>query len=174
MQEVKAPYKLKKFQIRPQDSQVKFTGFKQSACHDGGFKSFRGTVEVVEGDPERSTVIVEIDTGSIYADVDELTQHLKTEDFFDIAKFPVATFESTKVSKAENGGYTITGMLNLLGKTERISFPADIQMVGETIKVKAEFQIDRKLFGLDYPGMPDDLIRDHVQIHLDVTATPMA
>ena len=66
----------------------------------------------------------------------------------------------------------MTGNLDLHGVTKSISFPADIQISDNEVAVKAEFAINRKDFNINYPGRPNDLIRDNVVIKLDLKATP--
>src|SRR5690606_4136447 len=130
------------------------------------------TVHLVDQHPEQSTVKVEIDMGSVQVEPEKLEGHLKSPDFFDVEKHPKATFESTAVKAGGAGGatHTVTGNLTLHGVTRSISFPASIQVNGDTITVNAEFAINRKDFGIVYPGMPDDLIKDDVLIQLKLGA----
>jgi polyisoprenoid-binding protein YceI len=97
---------------------------------------------------------------------------LKTPDFFDVQKFPTARFVSTAVKPGGQNGatHTITGNLELHGVTKSISFPAMIHMTGDLVHATAEFVINRKDFGIVYPGMPDDLIKDEVAIKLTIIA----
>ena len=54
--------------------------------------------------------------------------------------------------------------------TKSISFPAKVSRIGEGVRVKAEFSINRKDFGVVYEGMRDNLIRDDVVIKLSLNA----
>jgi polyisoprenoid-binding protein YceI len=154
------------------DSKIEFTGAKVTGKHEGSIGRFNGTIHLTSGDPTKSRVGVELDMSSLRADVDKLTEHLKSADFFDVAKFPVARFESTSVrAGGENGATdTITGNLELHGVTKSISFPATIKPRGDSIDVDAEFAIDRQDFGVAYPGMSDDLIKDQILLKLTVRA----
>ncbi len=133
--------------------------------HEGSFGTFRGVVHVVDDKPEKSSVTVDIDTASLATDSDKLAAHLKSPDFFDVAKYPKATFTSTEVK-----GNQVTGNLTLHGVTKAITFPATIKIAGDDVSVDSEFAINRKDFGLTYPGKPDDLIRDDVVIKLAIRA----
>jgi polyisoprenoid-binding protein YceI len=156
-------------------SKVEWVGSKVTGKHDGGFKQFKGTVSMVDGAPEKSSVTVDIDTDSLFADQDKLVGHLKTADFFDVAKFPKATFTSTEVKKNDKPqDYIVTGSLSLHGVTKSISFPATIRTNPSAVDVAAEFAINRKDFGLAYAGKADDLIRDDVVIKLTLHASPKA
>jgi polyisoprenoid-binding protein YceI len=159
--------------ITPENSKIEFTGSKVTGSHDGGFTKFSGAINLVGEKPENSNVWVEIETASIYANVDDLTKHLKTPDFFDVEKFPKATFISTKIVQNQSAGadsYQVTGDFDLHGVKKSISFPATINVNADDVTVKSEFSINRKDFGLVYPGKPDDLIRDGVVIRLDLKA----
>jgi polyisoprenoid-binding protein YceI len=153
-----------------ESSKVEWTGSKVSAKHEGGFKSFRGNIAVPDGNSEKGSVNVEIDTDSLFTTPEKLVGHLKSGDFFDVGKFPKATFNSTEVKKGGEKGHTVTGNLNLHGVTKSISFPASIKTSPTSADVDAEFAINRKDFGLVYAGAADDLIRDDVVIKLSIRA----
>ena len=140
--------------------------------HDGGFKTFNGTVQLVDGDPTKSSVTVEIETASIFVDDPKLEDHLKSPDFFDVAKFPKAHFTSTAIKSGGEAGatHTVTGNLELHGVTKTITFPATIRPGADRVEVDAEFSINRKDWNIVYPGMPDDLIQDNVLIKLTLRA----
>jgi polyisoprenoid-binding protein YceI len=129
-------------------------------------------VTLVENNPEKSSVSATIDVGSLKADEEKLTGHLKTPDLLDVAKFPQATFTSTAIKAGGDKGatHTVTGNLQLHGVTKSISFPATIKVGSERVDVDAEFSINRKDFGIVYPGMPDDLIKDDVLVVLQIHA----
>ena len=159
-------------QITPANSAVTFIGSKVTGKHNGGFTAFTGSIDLVNGKPEESSVSVDIDANTIFADDPKLTEHLKSSDFFDVAKFPKASFKSTKIEPGARppDNYTITGDLELHGVTKSITFPAKIDVTDADVTVKAGFRINRKDFGIVYAGKADDLIRDDVAIGLDVKA----
>ena len=161
------------YAISSDNSQVEFVGSKVTGKHDGGFKAFTGTVDLVNNKPEESRVSVDIDATSIYCDNDTLTGHLKSADFFEVEKYPKATFVSTKIipdSAKGAGNYTITGDFNLHGQTKSITYPAKITVSGTDVLVESEFSINRKDFNIIYAGKTDDLIRDDVVIKLNLKA----
>ncbi len=155
------------------DSKVAFVGAKVTGKHDGSFGKFSGTVSLVDNDPTKSAVTVDMDATSLDTDTAKLTGHLKSADFFDVEKFPKATFKSTAIKAGGEKGatHTVTGNLELHGVTKAISFPATIKVAPGSVTVDAEFAINRKDFGLNYPGKADDLIRDDVVVKLTVHAT---
>jgi polyisoprenoid-binding protein YceI len=151
-------------------------GAKVTKKHDGTLGTFSGTIQLVDQNIEKSSVTAEIDVGSLNADDPKLTGHLKSPDLFDVAKFPKAKFVSTSVKAGGEKGatHTVTGNLELHGVTKSISFPATIKVQGDSVEADAEFGINRKDFGVVYPGMPDDLIKDEILIKLQIRAKKSA
>ena len=159
----------KQFSLRA-SSKINFVGSKVTRSHNGGFTNFAGSLQVsngkIVGSPE-----FKISMKSTWADDKRLEGHLKSKDFFDIANNPVTTFTVTSI-EPEGQQQKITGNLDLHGVTKSISFPADIKIADDSVTVKADFAINRRDFNINYPGMPNDLIRDNVVIKLDLQATP--
>ena len=153
-------------------STLDFTGSKVTGIENGTFKKFTGAIDLVEGKPEKSRVEVVIDLSSVDAKIGKLTEHLKSPDFFDVAKFPQATFASTEIkSGGEKGAtHTVTGTLDLHGVKKALTFPATIKVEADGVSVVSEFAINRKDFGIVYAGKADDLIRDEVVLKLAVKA----
>ncbi|MDF3065392.1 MAG: Rhodanese-like domain protein [Polyangiaceae bacterium] len=161
-----------KYAFTNADSKLDFVGAKVTRKHDGSFQTFSGTITVVDNDPAKSSVTALIDVGSIKSDDEKLTGHLKSPDLLDVGKFPQATFTSTSIKAGGDKGatHTITGNFQLHGVTKSISFPANVKTSAESVDVDAEFAINRKDFGIVYPGMPDDLIKDDVLLKLQIRA----
>lgn len=157
--------------ITPENSKIEFVAAKVTRSHNGSFKQFSGSIDLVNNSPEQSRVTIDVQSNSVVTDEDGLTKHLQTPDFFDVAKFPKATFTSTKIDPISSGGtHNITGNFELHGIKKAITFPATIQVAPDKVTVNAEFAINRKDWGLTYPGKADDLIRDGVVIKLNVNA----
>jgi polyisoprenoid-binding protein YceI len=158
-----------KYSFNAQNSKIEFVASKVTGSHNGSFKSFSGVIDY-PGQPEKSQVKVAIDMNSVSTDTDELTQHLKTPDFFDIAKFPQATFTSTEIKPGGDKGasHTVTGNFQLHGVTKSISFPATITAAADSVSVESTFSINRKDFGINYAGAADNAIRDGVVLTLHI------
>ncbi len=158
--------------IAPETSKIGFVGSKVTASHEGVFTKFDGAIDLVDGRPEVSRVRVDIETASVTIDPPKLLDHLKSPDFFGVEQFPKASFASTGITMGgpEGATHTVTGDFELHGVKKQISFPASITVDAATVSARAEFAINRKDFGIVYPGMADDLIRDDVVIKLDIRA----
>src|ERR1700674_5093532 len=89
--------------ISPDNSKIEFVAAKVTRSHNGSFKRFAGELDFVPKYWPASRVTIEIETASVVTDEDQLTAHLRTADFFDVAKYPKATFVSTKI-EGNHGG----------------------------------------------------------------------
>lgn len=153
-----------------ENSKVGFIGSKVTGSHKGGFKTFTGYFTVKDGKPVGNDHKVNIDMTSTWSDNDKLTGHLKTNEFFDVEKYPQSTFDVTSLEKKSDTEYTVAGNFTLHGVTKNISFPATVSQSGDTVKIASKFDINRKDFNINFPGKTDDLIRDEVVIELDLEA----
>lgn len=162
----------KTFAFGPESSTIDFIGSKVTGSHSGGFRKFAGEFTVVNGQLAGTGNKVVIDTTSVWSDNDRLTGHLKSPDFFNVAQFPTAVFESTAVEQKAGGDATVTGNLTLHGVTKQISFTAKVNTSADQVTVVSEFFINRNDFEMKYPGKADDLIRPQVVLKLNVKATP--
>jgi polyisoprenoid-binding protein YceI len=168
--ETAKPANAETLSITPENSKIDFVAAKVTRSHNGSFKRFNGTIDLVSNAPENSRVAIDIEANSVVTDEDALTKHLQTPDFFDVGKFPKVTFKSTKIEPTGGSNYSVTGNFELHGIMSSITFPATIQVAPDKVTVNAEFAINRKDWGLTYPGKADDLIRDGVVIKLNVNA----
>lgn len=161
-----------KYTITPQNSKIEFVGSKVTGSHNGSFADFSGQIDYA-GTPETSRVNITINTDSLTTDTPDLTKHLKTADFFDVAKFPQATFVSTSIKPGGEKGasHTVTGNLTLHGVTKAVTFPATISIAPDVATVDSTFSINRKDFGINFAGARDNLIRDDVVLTLRIRAT---
>jgi polyisoprenoid-binding protein YceI len=144
--------------------------------------SFRGLTGVIHLDPanlSKSGVEASIDVSTVDTGVAARDNHLKSPDFFDVAKFPTITFKSTGVS-ATGGGYDVAGELTLHGVTKPVVLHLDPlgkpQDVGKGILHRgftATTTVNRRDFGLVWGGnlaSGDPMVGDIVKIELDIEA----
>ncbi len=131
-------------------SKISFVGKKPEGEHKGGFKKFKVDALADHEDMSKSSLKIVIDTESLWSDDEKLTGHLKNADFFDVKKYPTATFESTKIEKVSDTEIKFHGKLTMLGKTEEIVVPAKVAASDEKIQINADFKIDRTKWGMNY------------------------
>ncbi|MEO5558340.1 MAG: YceI family protein [Dokdonella sp.] len=135
------------------------------------FGKVEGTLEFDQANPTKDSVNVTIALASVNTNVPKLDEHLQKEDFFDSAKFPNATFKSTKVEKgALKDHLKVTGELTLHGVTKPVVLDVTVNKVGEHPMRKAaaagfdaSTTIKRSDFGINkYVPMVSDDIKIHI------------
>lgn len=152
-------------------SSIGFTGAKVTGHHDGVFQKFNG--QITYNGATASGINFDIDLGSVKTDQAKLDGHLKTPDFFDVAKFPKATFTSSSITPgATPNDYTIAGTLDLHGVKKEVTFPAKVESTPAGVHAAASFSINRKDWGIAYTGPSDNLVKDDVAIKLDLWFPP--
>jgi polyisoprenoid-binding protein YceI len=92
----------------------------------GGFTQWRGKVSVDEADVSRSSVEVEINTGSIQMLDSQQTAMLKDSDFFDVEKFPQMTFKSTRIERTGPNSLKVEGNVTLRGITRPMTLDVTV------------------------------------------------
>lgn len=166
------PAGTQRLNLSPATSRIEFVGRKVTASHEGRFEQFTGTLDLDPEHLENSRVNVVIQMGSVQIEPARLRGHLLSPDLFNVAQFPTATFTTTSIRPggADGATHTVTGNLTLHGQTRGVTFPARLAVTPAAATATAEFTINRRDFGIIYPGMPDDLIRDDVTIRLNLNA----
>ena len=86
----------------------------------GNFNKYTGVVDLNDKDITKSNVNVSIDAASINTNVQKRDEHLRSADFFDVAKYPTLTFVSKKWARAAKGALKVTGDLTIHGVTREV------------------------------------------------------
>ena len=172
------------WQIDPAHSEADFAikHMSISTVH-GTFRGISGVIKFDPSDVAKSSVSASIDVSSVDTGVAARDTHLKSPDFFDVAKFPTMTFKSTSVVK-DGDHYNVNGSLTLHGVTKQVVLKLDEPgkeepgMDGKSIHrgFEATTTIDRKDFGLTWNGAlksGDSVLGDEVKIVLDIEAAQM-
>jgi polyisoprenoid-binding protein YceI len=157
-------------------SSINFVGAKVTREHTGKFNAFDGTIEYVAAKPNR--ISFDIDLNSMETDTPQLTEHMKSPDFFDVAKYPKATFTSTSLTEGAPEGspagstHLLRGTLDMHGVQKEVAIPVKAVQAPDGVRATSEFTINRHDWGISYKGMADDLIKDNVLIKLDLAFPP--
>lgn len=133
------------------------------------FNKMTGTVHLDDQNISKSDVNATVDVGSIYTGVEARDKHLLTPDFFDYAKYPSMSFQSTKITKGPDGT-KMTGNLTIHGVTKEVTFDvnslsAPINALKATRRgISATTTINRNDFGISN----DMTVGDQVRIDLEI------
>jgi polyisoprenoid-binding protein YceI len=109
------------YKIDPDRSRIAFSVHQFLGTVSGEFRKFDGTIEIDPKQPERSSVNVSIDVGSIDTRNRQRDEHLSGSAFLDSARFPAITFRSRSVKQTGPDSGDITGDLTLHGQTRRFT-----------------------------------------------------
>lgn len=141
--------------------QVNHFGFS----HPSGKWMAEGTLSIDQEKPEEGKLDVTIKVANIVTGIPKFDAHLKSADFFDVSKYPIATFKSTKIAVTGKDTAEVTGNLTLHGVTKSVTLNVKLNKLDAspvTQKMTAGFSatatIKRSDFGIDKfaPGVSDD------------------
>lgn len=152
----------------PKHSKVEFHVARATTGHVAEFNRYDARLELAEGAPQRLEIAVKL--GSVAADRQGLTQHLKSSDFFDVDKFPTASFATDAIEPVadEPNRYQLRGKMRLHGISKDLKFPATIEISDERALGTASLEISAKAFGIDYEGMEAELAEDEVSLEIEL------
>ncbi len=153
-------------EIDLENSSITWTGSKITGSqHTGTISPKSSDISVADGSVQSGSIVFDMDTITV-TDLEgkwatKFLTHMKSEDFFNVAKFPTATLEIK-----ENASGKMKGDLTIMGVSQPFSFDAqreDGKYVGKT-------SFDRTKFGITYgsgnffQGLGDKVINDTVEV----------
>ena len=185
------------YEVIPAQSQVEWIGTKTNGRHNGHLAVKGGTIAIENGEVTGGnftldmTTIKATDTKLTEQKNLDLTNHLKSPDFFEVKEYPEASFVITSVERISAGEtigqdtdnteeidryrvtnptHKVTGNLTLKGVTKSISFPAKIDMNNDTFEAMAKFNINRKDFDIKYELMGEAILSDIIHLGIGLKA----
>lgn len=154
-------------------SQLSFSGVQTGTTFKGRFSRFSAQIDFDPDHPETSRIAVVIDTASAMTGDAQRDGALPGKDWFDIARFPQAKFETTAIRKTGANDYEATGNLTLRDITKPIILPFTLQISGTTAHAKAHLSLVRTLFGVGLgPWSSGQWVALDVEVDVDIVATP--
>ena len=137
---------------------------------EGNFKLFDAKITSPQDDFSNAVIELTADINSINTDDDKRDGHLKSPDFFDVAKFSTLTFKSTSFKKVADKKYKLEGNLTMHGVTKKVDL--DVTFNGTAIhpytkQTIAGFKISGKLKRSDFAiggSVPGAVVSDEVEI----------
>ena len=162
------------------DSKVQWTGTKVIGLHQGIVKIKAGNIRMKDQKLVGGHFIIDMTTITCtdIPDSDPITKkklenHLKGEDFFDVANYPTAKFEIDEVRvHPDNPAKTLVlGNLTIKAITKR--WKIEVEPTTQTDKLliaQADLRFDRQQFGVAYKGLKDELVHDMVRMNIIIKA----
>lgn len=177
------------YEIDTAASTINWMGKKPTGKHVGTINVQNGTLMATDEEITSGSVVIDMnsikvmDKGMDEDDKKSLENHLKgtvegkETDFFNVEKYPTATFEITGVTE-ENGKKMLQGNLTIKEETKNIQFPITTNISEEKISLESEaFVIDRTDWGVNFgsksvfDNLGDKFISDDMELTINVTAT---
>jgi polyisoprenoid-binding protein YceI len=162
---------------------VSFTVYKWVVLkEEGRFREIAGRVYYDPARPQDSTVDITVNTASLDTNNSERDSKLRSDDFFDVSRYPTMRFVSTRVVLRPDKTLGLSGNLTIHGVTKSIDVVAsvngvnDVEHVGRFAGFETTFHIDRTTFGVNGTRWSGGalVISPNVEIHLAIAASGAA
>lgn len=150
-------------------SKIGFAVGKATSEHVAQFEDFEAHTQLVDGAPTQLDITIQM--ASVRADRETLTKHLRSPEFFDVARYPTSTFAATTFSPdpGESQTHTVTGTLTLHGVERSITFPAQIRVEKATVAGRAQLTIDPADYGIESELLREELVDPDVLLDIELT-----
>ena len=169
------------YTIDASKSTFKWTGKKVTGQHWGYIKFTSGTISSDGANVTGGSFTVDmnsIDCQDMPADKGgaKLLGHLKSDDFFGVATFPMSTLTIKSATAKGGGQFDVKADLTIKGTTAEVDFPAAISMDGKMLTAKAAFKVDRTKYGIKYgsgsffENLGDKAISNDFEVEVDIAA----
>ncbi|MDQ1097293.1 MULTISPECIES: YceI family protein [Chryseobacterium] len=167
------------------NSRVEWKGYKifksESTSHFGTIRFESGDVTVKDGKLESGKFVADmnsltsVDLKDDQEQMGKLNSHLKSGDFFEVDKFPTASYEITKVTSVSEGDYNtlLDGNLTIKGITRPVQFKANVSVKqgGEVSIATEPKDISREEFGVKFQApVQNGVIKNEVTLQINVKA----
>ena len=152
------------------------------APHIGGISFWRGKFDKSSGtvtldrEAKTGTIDITIETASIDFGLDKMNEHARGPDFFDVTKYPTATYKSTKIIFDGDKPVSVEGNLSLHGVTQPVTLKLNsFECIPhpfykrEVCGADASAEIDRGDFGISY-GIGKAIPSGKVTLQIQVEA----
>ena len=166
------------YKFDPSHSTIGFSVHQYLGTTVGKFTKFEGNIDVDRDHPERSSVMARIDVRSINTGIPKRDGHLRSADFFNVAKYPEITFKSHTVGRTGENSANIIGDLTMHGVTKPIALQVKLvsPISGEAKRTRwtvTTEPLKRRDFGLMFGGPTEAVsgISQAVAINIEIEAT---
>lgn len=157
------------FRLGPAEGSVSFKASSRLMDADGVFHRFQGEVRVNPAALDQAAVSLTVEAASVDTGIGRRDNHLRSEDFFHVARFPRITFTSRRVVPA-GGKVLVTGDLTLHGVSREVTVPVELELSAGAIRARGEFTLRMSDYGMTYRSWLNPL-RDEVSILFDLRGT---
>jgi polyisoprenoid-binding protein YceI len=160
--------------LLPAQSDIAFVTKQMGVPLDGHFKKFDGQISFDTAKPEAAKIAFTIDTGSATLGAPESDAEMPKAAWFNVPKFPQATFQSTSVKSLGAGKYQITGKLTIKGNVKDVDVPVALTQANGITTAIGQFPIKRLAFKIGEGEWADtSMVADDVQVKFKLAVSGM-
>jgi len=151
----------------PARSEIVFVSKQMGVPVQGHFRKFEAQLRFDPARPERSEVRFTVDTGSATLGVPESDAELPKPDWFHVARFPQATFQSTAIRALGQGRFEVAGRLTIKGHSQDVVVPVQLTQADGLTTATGSFVVKRLAFHIGEGAWADtSMVADEVQVRL--------
>ena len=156
----------------PAESSVGFVSRQMGVPVEGHFRKFDGQVSFDPAKPEAARIHLAIDSGSATLGVKETDAELPKPIWFNVAKFPQATFDSKTVKSLGGGKYEVAGQLSIKGAAHNVVVPVQLTQSGAKTTAAGQFSLKRLAYKIGEQEWADtSMVADDVQVKFKLVLT---
>jgi len=151
-------------------SEISFVSKQMGVPVEGHFSKFDAQIAFDASKPETSKIAFSIDTASATLGVPESDVELPRATWFNVSKFPQATFQSSAVKGLGAGKFEVTGKLGIKGNVRDVVIPVSVLQSGANTTATGNFTIKRLAFKIGENEWADtSMVADDVLVKFKLT-----
>ncbi|MDR6534921.1 YceI family protein [Variovorax soli] len=159
-------------QLAPGQSQIGFVSKQMGVPVEGQFRKFDAQIAFDPKKPEGGTAALQIDMASATLGVPQSDAELPKAPWFDTARFPKASFQSSAIKSLGGGRFDIAGRLTIKGQTQELVVPVTITQSADRSTATGSFTISRLAFKVGEGEWADtSMVGDEVQVRFKLVLT---
>ncbi|MES1978995.1 MAG: YceI family protein [Pseudomonadota bacterium] len=159
----------------PASSEIAFVSKQMGVPVEGRFKKFDAQLNFDPKKPEAGKLSFNIDTGSASMGAPEVDSELPKANWFGVAKFPKATFESSAIKSTGPGRFDVSGTLTIKGNAQTVVVPVQLAQAGGSTTATGSFGIKRLVFKIGENEWADtSMVANDVQVKFRLALSGMA
>lgn len=156
----------------PAQSEIVFVSKQMGVPVEGRFKKFDAQIAFDPAKPATSKIAFTVDIGSATLGVRETDAELPKPTWFNVPKFPQATFQSTAIKGLGGGKFEVAGKLAIKGVTQDVVVPVVLTQAGTTTTAAGSFPLKRLAFKIGENEWADtSMVADDVQVKFKLALT---
>ncbi|MEG0922467.1 MAG: YceI family protein [Comamonas sp.] len=156
----------------PAQSAINFEAKQMGVPIKGHFNKFDAKIAFDAAKPESSKIHFSVDTGSATMGAKETDAELPKAEWFNVAKFPQATFDSTAIKTLGGGKFQVDGTLSIKGNSQKVSLPVSLTQTGTTTTATGTLPLKRLTFKIGDGDWADtSMVADEVNVQFKLALT---